>query len=122
MKLESPKALIYLQSMLYILLVQSMTVMKCLSLSWPRHTGKACICSMKRKGLSCACTEMLTISFPFLHHHRNSLDLASEKGIESIAFPAISCGVFGYPIKKAAKVAVQECIDFSERVSQNSAR
>ena len=37
--------------------------------------------------------------------YENCLDLASRRGIGSIAFPAISCGVYGYPEKKAAPVA-----------------
>jgi O-acetyl-ADP-ribose deacetylase (regulator of RNase III) len=44
-------------------------------------------------------------------YHR-SLQLAVENGIHSIAFPAISCGIFGYPIKQAALIAVQEVQDF----------
>jgi O-acetyl-ADP-ribose deacetylase (regulator of RNase III) len=42
--------------------------------------------------------------------YRNSLALASENGARTIAFPAISCGVYGYPIEDACKIAVDECI------------
>src|SRR5215475_9703439 len=35
--------------------------------------------------------------------YRNSLKLAGEKGIKTIAFPAISCGAYGYPIQDAAQ-------------------
>jgi O-acetyl-ADP-ribose deacetylase (regulator of RNase III) len=38
--------------------------------------------------------------------HRNALALAEAHGLLSIAFPAISTGVFGYPIDEAAEVAV----------------
>jgi len=40
--------------------------------------------------------------------YRNSLALAVEHGVHTIAFPAISCGVFGYPIDEAARIAVTE--------------
>lgn len=38
--------------------------------------------------------------------HRNALDLAAEAGCRRIAFPAISTGIYGYPLEAAAKVAV----------------
>ena len=39
--------------------------------------------------------------------YRNSLGLAVEKGIKTIAFPAISCGAYGYPISEATQIAVE---------------
>ena len=38
--------------------------------------------------------------------YRNSLALSEENSVESIAFPAISTGVFGYPVEEAAGVAL----------------
>jgi O-acetyl-ADP-ribose deacetylase len=38
--------------------------------------------------------------------YRNSLALAEENSVESIAFPAISTGIFGYPVEEAAAVAL----------------
>jgi O-acetyl-ADP-ribose deacetylase len=40
--------------------------------------------------------------------YRESLKLASAKGIKSVAFPSISTGIYGYPIKDAAKTALGE--------------
>lgn len=40
--------------------------------------------------------------------YRNVLAIAGDHGISSIAFPAISCGVFGYPPELAATVGVRE--------------
>ena len=38
--------------------------------------------------------------------HRRSLEVAAELGARSVAFPAISCGIYGYPVELAAEVAV----------------
>jgi O-acetyl-ADP-ribose deacetylase (regulator of RNase III) len=38
--------------------------------------------------------------------YRSSLDLAVEHGLRTIAFPAISCGVYGYPLDEAATIAI----------------
>nr|WP_139131147.1 O-acetyl-ADP-ribose deacetylase [Pseudomonas sp. ENNP23] len=40
--------------------------------------------------------------------YRNSLALAEAQGLARIAFPAISCGIYGYPLEAAAAVAVHE--------------
>jgi O-acetyl-ADP-ribose deacetylase (regulator of RNase III) len=47
--------------------------------------------------------------------YRSSLALAAQHGITTIAFPAISCGVYGYPPGEAVKIAVAECADFLSR-------
>jgi len=39
--------------------------------------------------------------------YRNALRLAEEHGLESVAFPAISTGIFGYPLRPAAEVALR---------------
>ena len=44
--------------------------------------------------------------------YRSSLRLAVENGVHSIAFPAISCGVYGYPIEEATAIAVREVSRF----------
>ena len=44
--------------------------------------------------------------------YRSALRLAADNGISTVAFPAISCGVFGYPIDRAAAVAVAEVAAF----------
>ncbi len=40
--------------------------------------------------------------------YANSLGLARENGLASVAFPAISCGAYGYPVSMAARVALEE--------------
>jgi O-acetyl-ADP-ribose deacetylase len=44
--------------------------------------------------------------------YRNSLQLAVENEIKTIAFPAISCGAYGYPISEAAQIALKATRDF----------
>ena len=44
--------------------------------------------------------------------YRNSLHLAVENEIKRLAFPAISCGVYGYPIKEAAQIAFKATREF----------
>lgn len=44
--------------------------------------------------------------------YRNSLKIAAGKGIQSISFPSISTGAYGYPINEAARIALQTVIDF----------
>ena len=39
--------------------------------------------------------------------YRNSILLAEQHGLNSIAFPAISCGIYGYPVDAAATVAIE---------------
>ena len=40
--------------------------------------------------------------------YRNSLTLAERHGVKTMAFPAISCGAYGFPIEAAAQIAVAE--------------
>ena len=44
--------------------------------------------------------------------YRNSLSLAVAHDLRTIAFPAISCGVYGYPLPDAARIAVDTVTDF----------
>ena len=46
--------------------------------------------------------------------YRNSLDLAAQTKLASIAFPALSCGVFGYPIDQAAQLAADAVCGWAE--------
>jgi O-acetyl-ADP-ribose deacetylase (regulator of RNase III) len=45
--------------------------------------------------------------------YRESLELAASHQLKSIAFPAISCGAYGYPLEQAVKIAVRECAGFA---------
>ena len=44
--------------------------------------------------------------------YAESLRLAVANGVRSIAFPAISCGIYGYPIPEAARIAVRTVAEF----------
>jgi O-acetyl-ADP-ribose deacetylase len=44
--------------------------------------------------------------------YRRSLELAREHGCRNIAFPAISCGIYGYPMAAGARIAVRETSAF----------
>ena len=59
-------------------------------------------------------TEMLTRCY------ENSLKVAVENGIQSIAFPAISTGNFGFPIEKATPIALKAVKEFVEQAHQNN--
>ena len=45
--------------------------------------------------------------------YRNSLILASQNNLQSISFPAISTGIYGYPRNEAAHLALKVCIEFA---------
>ena len=49
--------------------------------------------------------------------YRTSLELAVEKGVRTIAFPAISTGAYGFPIERATAIAVSEVRSFLEKNS-----
>ena len=50
--------------------------------------------------------------------HRNSLLLASQHGLSSVAFPAISTGIYGYPVNEAVPIALGAVRDFLEHDRQ----
>lgn len=47
--------------------------------------------------------------------YRNSLELAVKHGIKTIAFPSISTGAFGFPLKRASEIAVKTVRSFLEK-------
>jgi O-acetyl-ADP-ribose deacetylase len=47
--------------------------------------------------------------------YRQSLELAAAHGVASIAFPAISCGIYGYPIGDATEIAVRATAEVLKR-------
>jgi len=49
--------------------------------------------------------------------YRECLKIAAKHNIQSIAFPAISCGVYGYPIDQACEIAITEVLAFEQNTS-----
>ena len=54
--------------------------------------------------------------------YRNSLDLAKEHDVHSIAFPAISTGVYGYPLDAATQIAVDTVTDWLQNHADHDMR
>jgi O-acetyl-ADP-ribose deacetylase (regulator of RNase III) len=50
--------------------------------------------------------------------YRSALELANEQALGSIALPAISCGVYGYPLDEAAAIALATCRDFAGELAR----
>ena len=48
--------------------------------------------------------------------YRNVLNIAQELSLNSIAFPAISCGVYGYPVDSAVQIAVRSCKQYGDEM------
>jgi O-acetyl-ADP-ribose deacetylase (regulator of RNase III) len=47
--------------------------------------------------------------------YRKCLELADERGVRTISFPAISTGIYGYPVEEAAEIALREVREHLER-------
>jgi O-acetyl-ADP-ribose deacetylase (regulator of RNase III) len=47
--------------------------------------------------------------------YKNSLEMAVENDVKTIAFPSISTGAYNFPLERAAKIAVNEVIQFLEK-------
>ena len=50
--------------------------------------------------------------------HRAVLTIARERGLGSVAFPAISCGVFGFPPQEAAPIAWEVCREYAGEIEE----
>jgi O-acetyl-ADP-ribose deacetylase len=50
--------------------------------------------------------------------HRRALEVAEELGCRTVAFPAISTGIYGYPVELAAPVAVTAVQEFEDRIDE----
>ncbi|MES1929321.1 Appr-1-p processing protein [Salinisphaera dokdonensis CL-ES53] len=47
--------------------------------------------------------------------YRTAMQLAEDNSVGSIAFPAISCGVYGYPLDEAANIAIDTIVDYASQ-------
>lgn len=47
--------------------------------------------------------------------YRNSLAIARERGLKTVAFPSLSTGAYGYPIKEAAHIALSTTIEYLQK-------
>ena len=47
--------------------------------------------------------------------YKESLNIAEKNNLQSISFPAISTGIFGYPIEEAAKITITTIINWLEQ-------
>lgn len=52
--------------------------------------------------------------------YQRCMQLADKNSVRSIAFPAISCGVYGYPVEQAADIAISTVLEQAERYSEIS--
>ena len=50
---------------------------------------------------------------------RATLDLADEKNLQSVALPAISTGIFGFPLAECAKIMAEQTLDFAKTERQS---
>jgi O-acetyl-ADP-ribose deacetylase (regulator of RNase III) len=49
--------------------------------------------------------------------YRESLKLAAENNLSSVSFPSISTGAYGYPVEKAARIALKEAVSFLKQTT-----
>jgi O-acetyl-ADP-ribose deacetylase (regulator of RNase III) len=53
--------------------------------------------------------------------YRNSFEIALENGVRSIAFPAISTGVYGFPKQQATEIAIAAMLEYADRFERITA-